>query len=69
MADDLQVERLGVVRVEDGCAVIYIPADQIHAVRVMIANSSSGPNKSKNTEVMQAGMLKALAWAERKLGR
>jgi hypothetical protein len=60
-------EKKGHVRVEDGMAVIYVPADEIHGLLVALQPCPCKGPKSNATADVRQRLADALKWARNRL--
>jgi len=60
-------EKKGHVRVEDGMAVIYVPAGEIHGLLVALQPCPCKGPKSSDTADVRKRLADALAWARNRL--
>lgn len=57
------------VRVEDGFAVIRLPLDQIHGLRVALAECPCKASKSTATQAIRHRLSRALGQLQQRIGR
>jgi len=60
-------EKQGHVKIENGMAVIYVPADEIHGLLVALAPCPCKGPKSSATQDIRDRLANALKWARNKL--
>ena len=60
-------EKHGHVRVQDGMAVIYVPADEMHGLLVALQPCPCKGPKSKATADIRQRLADALLWARSRL--
>jgi hypothetical protein len=60
-------EKQAHVRVEDGMAVIYVPADEIHGLLIALQPCPCKGPKSNATADVRKRLADALAWARNRL--
>ena len=63
----LRDEKRGHVKIENGMAVIYVPADEIHGLLVALAPCPCKGPKSNATQDIRDRLANALKWARNRL--